>query len=410
MIDLLKVDDLNEAINKLYEECKKNNFCSAFEMIDIDECLGRITYEDIISNISVPGFNRSVVDGYAVIASDTNAASESVPVILKQIGESFMGEECTISIKSGECVYVPTGGMIPSGADACVMIENTEKVNDENIVIYSSVGSGKNIICAEDDIKKGNVIIKKGKVLSAFDIGLLSSADIKEIKVFKKPNITIISTGDELVSNKGALTKGKIKDINTSVIRNLSINNGFNVIDCILIKDDEEDLEHTISKYLDKSDFIIISGGSSKGKKDATSKIIDKISSTGVLTHGIAIKPGKPTITGFDHKTNTAIIGLPGHPVASAVLFDLLVISIYEKLNYVTKKEYTCTGTMSENLPASPGRLTLQLVNIDNDFNVYPILGKSGLIHTLSKADGYILIDKDDEGINKGDKVTVFYL
>ncbi len=409
MIDLLKVDNLDEAINKLYEECQKNNFCNSFDCIEINESLGRILYEDIVSNINVPNFDRSIVDGYALLASDTNAASDSVPVLLKLVGESFMGEECKATISSGECVYVPTGAMIPNGADACIMIENTEKVGND-IVVYSSVGTGKNIIKIGDDVKSGEIILKKGTVLSPYDIGYLSSVGVKKIKVFKNPRIAIISTGDELISNGDELSKGKVIDINTSLLTNLSINNNFEIVGYDLLRDSEEDLENTIVKYLNISDFIVISGGSSKGKKDATSKIIDKVSSSGVLTHGIAIKPGKPTITGFDNKTNTALIGLPGHPVASAVLFDLLICSVYRKLTGVIKKPHTCSGIMSENLPASPGRLTIQLVNIDSNYNVYPIYGKSGLIHTLSMADGYIIIEKDNEGINKQDKVKVFYL
>lgn len=410
MIDLLKVDSLEEAIKKLQNECEKSNFCNDFEIISPCNCLNRILYEDIKSEVDVPDFNRSIVDGYACIASDTNAANESVPVILKQVAESFMGEECKVKIKNGECVYVPTGGMVPDGADCCIMIENTEKVNDENIVIYSSVGAGKNIVKVGDDVKKGETILKKGRILSPADIGFLASIGVSKIRVFKFPSILIISTGDELVVSSDEMSKGKIKDVNTSLIKNLAIKNGFSIVNSILLKDNECDLENAIQKYLGKCDFIIISGGSSKGKKDATSRVLEKVTSTGVLTHGIAIKPGKPTITSFDQNTNTAIIGLPGHPVAAAILFSKLVVTLYKKITETNSIEHTCIGTMSENIPSSPGRLTVQLANIDDDYNVYPIYGKSGLIHTLSNADGYIVIEQDNEGINKGDKVKFFYL
>ena len=410
MIDLLKVDSLDEAKEKLLFECKKANFACDTEEISIAFAIGRVLAEDVKSKINVPDFNRSIVDGYAVIASDTNAANDSVPVFLNIVGESKMGEECLAEIKSGECVYVPTGGMIPKSATAAIPIENTENFGENKIVVYSAVGDSKNLIFAGDDTKLGDVVLSKGKRITPADLGLLSSIDVDKVKVYKKLNIVIISTGDELVSSGEKLSKGKIKDVNTAVLVSLAQEIGFNVTNKFLIKDNENELRKLISDSALNNDIVITSGGSSKGKKDSTSKLINEIASTGVLTHGIAIKPGKPTITGFDHKTKTMLIGLPGHPVASAVLFNMLVVSIYNALVGSKQKELKCEGIMSENIASSPGCMTIRLVNIDENFNISLIYGKSGLIHTLSHADGYIILDKDCEGINKGDRVTVYYI
>lgn len=410
MIDLLKVDSLDEAKGKLLFECKKANFACDTEEISIASAIGRVLAEDVKSKINVPDFNRSIVDGYAVIASDTNAANDSVPVFLNIVGESQMGEECLTEIKSGECVYVPTGGMIPKGATAAIPIENTENFGENKIVVYSAVGDSKNLIFAGDDTKVGDVVLSKGKRVTPADLGLLSSIDVDKVKVYKKLNIVIISTGDELVSSGEKLSKGKIKDVNTAVLVSLAQEIGFNVTNKFLIKDNEDELRKLISDSALNNDIVITSGGSSKGKKDSTSKLINEIASTGVLTHGIAVKPGKPTITGFDHKTKTMLIGLPGHPVASAVLFNMLVVSTYNSLVGLKQKELKCEGIMSENIAASPGCMTIRLVNIDENFNISLIYGKSGLIHTLSHADGYIILDKDCEGINKGDRVTVYYI
>ena len=410
MIDLLKVDSLDVTIEKLYNECVNNNYKLDIEEILVKDSFDIILAEDIVSSIDVPEFNRSTVDGYAVIAKDTEGANESIPTFLNIVGESFMGENCDIEIKSGECVYVPTGGMLPSGANACVMVENTENITDKKVAIYESVAEGKYVIKKADDIKKGSIVLKRGKIIKPADMGFLSSVAVNKIKVYKKLNITIISTGDELVGDDDNLTFGKIRDVNTNLLVGCAKKYGLNVVGTYLLKDNAELLENTLMEAMKNSDIIVTSGGSSKGKKDVSSMVINKLVSSGVLTHGIAIKPGKPTITGVDSKTNTIVVGLPGHPVASAVLFKFVLINTVYRLMGVKDSYYTCIGTITENMPASPGRETIQLVNIDNDLNVTPVYGRSGLIHTLSLADGFIKMGINQEGINRGEKVKVYYL
>ena len=409
MIDLLKVDSLEEAIQKLYNECVNNCFDIDAEDVDVRDSQNRVLAEDIYASVDVPNFDRSVVDGYAVIAKDTEAATDTIPTFLNIVGESFMGKPCDIDIKNGECVYVPTGGMIPLGATACVMVEYTENITDQKIAVYSSVADGKNVIKKGDDISKDTILLKKGKKLTSADIGYLSSS-VDVVKVYKKPSITIISTGDELIDYKDELTLGKIKNTNSNAIINLSRKYGFNVLNSFVLRDDEKLLEDTIKSAMQNSDVVVVSGGSSKGKKDASSIVIDRLTSSKVLTHGIAIKPGKPTITSYDNKTKTIVVGLPGHPTAAYILFKLVVVEVINKLMNVREHDLVCEGTITENIPASPGRKTIQLVNIDENFNVIPIYGRSGLTRILSDADGYIIIDTNQEGINKGDKVKVYYL
>lgn len=409
-MELLKVDSLEHTIEKLYNEYNNNGGHIDIEEVRVENALGRVLAQSVKSECDVPEFDRSVVDGYAVMASDTQGANESIPTFLKIVGESKMGEFCDIELMSGECVYVPTGSMIPKNANACVMIEHTESITDDKVAIYEAVAEGRHVVKKADDIKKDDVVFELGRVISAADIGFLSSIGIYKIKVYKKWNVTIISTGDELVNEKSEYKLGKIRDINTNLLLALSEKYGFNVLNTYLLKDDAKVLEETIVSSMSNSDVVIMSGGSSKGKKDVTSIVIDKLSSSGVLTHGIAIKPGKPTITAYDKNTNTVLIGLPGHPVASAVLFKLVVGGLYELISKSKKHNLVCEGIMTENMPASPGRMTFQLVKLDKDFNVTPIFGRSGLIRTLSEADGYIVLETDQEGIRKGDKVKVFYI
>lgn len=409
-MELLKVDSLEETIEKLYNEYKKNNAEISTEEINVNDSFDRVLAEDVKASINVPEFDRSTVDGYAVIASDTGGASESVPTFLKVVGESKMGEICDIEIKNGECVYVPTGSMLPKNATACVMIEHTESITDDKIAVYDSVADGKSVVHIGDDVKKGDTALNAGKRITAADMGFLSSIAVDKVKVYKKWNVTIISTGDELVDEKSEYKFGKIRDVNSNLLIGMSKKYGLNLINKYLIKDDENLLKDTLKNAMQNSDVVVISGGSSKGKKDVSSLVIDEMVSTGVLTHGIAIKPGKPTITGYDKFTNTIVVGLPGHPVASAILFKLIVVDIYNRIRENNEKKLSCEGIISENIPASPGRQTLQLVVVDDKYNIKPIYGKSGLIHTLSVANAYIVLEKDQEGINKGDRVRAYYL
>ena len=410
MLDLLKVDSLEEATLKLYNECVNNNFFIDIEEVDVKDSFDRILAEDVISNIFVPEFDRSVVDGYAVIAKDTEGANDSIPTFLKIVGESMMGKPCDLSIKNGECVYVPTGAMLPKGATACVMVEHAELITNDKVAIYESVAEGKYVVKKGDDVKEGDTVLKRGHIIKASDMGFLSSVAINKIKVYKKLNVTIISTGDELVDDGEELSFGKIRDVNTNLLIGLSNKYNLIVVNNYLLKDDTALLKDTLDNAMKNSDIVVISGGSSKGKKDVSSMVIDELTSSGVLTHGIAIKPGKPTITAYDNKTNTIVVGLPGHPVASAILFRFVIINTYYKFLNVKENFYTCEGIITENIPASPGRMTIQLVKLDNKYNVTPIFGRSGLIHTMAIADGFIIVEMNHEGINKGERVKVYYL
>lgn len=433
-MELLKVDSLDIAIEKLNEEYVKSGHKLELEKILVENAFGRILAKNIVSDVSVPEFNRSTVDGYAVKSSDTQGANDTIPTFLQVVGESIMGEKCDFGIRSGECAYVPTGGMIPNGADSMVMVEYTEKITEEKIAIYNAVAEGQHVVKIGDDIKKGEIVLQKGTKVTSSEMGLLSSIGIKEIYVYKKWNATIISTGDELVESKDSIEFGKIRDVNTNLLVGLCIENNINVLNEYLVKDEPNILKKIVTSEMLNSDVVIISGGSSKGKKDASSMVIDEVTSSGVLTHGIAVKPGKPTITSYDKNTNTFVIGLPGHPVAAAMLFRMIVVNMYKRIvrasyasplsqEQANSQPYgramraplfqdikTCMGTMTENIPASPGRMTFQLVKVDDNYNVTPVYGRSGLINTIVKADGYIIIEENSEGVNKNEKVKVYYL
>lgn len=406
-MELLKVDLLEEAIEKLNKYITEPRI----ETIKLEDALGRIISKDINSDYNVPEFDRSIVDGYAVKAADTQGASESMPCFLKVIGEVLMGEECKLTVKAGEAVYVPTGGMIPSGADAMVMVEYCENFVDDQIAVYQAVAHGKNIVKIGDDIKKDEIALKRGRKIRPQDIGLLSSIGKMTLECYIPWKLFIISTGDEIIDPNLEPKPGEVRDINTFGLVASAREAGFNVVGHCIVKDDPMKLKDEIKRGKELADFVIVSGGSSQGKKDATEKLIEEESTSGVLTHGIAVKPGKPTILGYDEDTKTALVGLPGHPVAAMLLFRFIVEGLFKK---VTNQEGnfvpSMVGTMTTNIAASPGRKTFQLVNIDEKYNITPVLGKSGLIRTMSEANGYIVLDVNSEGINKGDRAVCYLI
>lgn len=406
-MNLLKVDTIEVAKSKIQPYISQY-LCEMVE-IDLLDSLGCIVAEDIYSPLDVPHFRRSTVDGYAVVSLDTQGASDTIPVFLKVVDDIEIGTVASLSLKSGECAYVPTGGMLPEGCDAMVMIEYTEMFSEDEVAIYESVPYGARVVQIGEDVCKGALLIAKGTKIRSQEIGAMASIGMPRVKVYKPLHVTIISTGDELTPLNESLEMGKIYDINTYTLVALCKKYGMCVEDTFVLKDDESLLKDTILSAMNTSDIVLVSGGSSQGKKDVSAKVLDELSSTGVLTHGIAIKPGKPTITAFDEVSQTLLVGLPGHPVAAMMLFEALVVStICDTMGH--SELLTLKATMKSNVVSAPGRTTLQLVSLEESelgYIAIPIFGKSGLITTLTKASGYVIIDMNKEGLNKGEEVVV---
>ena len=405
---LLKVDTLQEAREKLLKAAQKK--IPAIETVGFEDALGRILAEDLKSNDSVPGFRKSTVDGYAVIAKDTQGVTESIPAFLDVIEEVSIGTQPQKTVQPGQAIYVPTGGMLPEGADAMVMIEYCEKFDDTSIAVYNSVSPGRGVILEGEDIINGAEFLKKGRVVRPQEVGVMASTGVTEVEVFKPWTITIISTGDELVDAAAKPEKGQTRDINTYSVSSISRNHGFEIIDRKVLKDDKALLTETISKAMQESDIVVCSGGSSQGEKDHTADVMDQLSDEGVFTHGIALKPGKPTILGYDEKTETVLVGLPGHPAAAMLVFELMVIWLYRQLTG-QKEPLKTLARISENVAGGAGRSTCLLLELtegeDGIYTAEPVLGKSGLMTTLTRADGYTLIHGDKEGLKEGELIQV---
>ncbi len=380
------------------------------ESVDLLDSLDRVIAQDIVAGIDVPEFDRSTVDGYAIVAEDSHGASDTIPSILSQIGQVRMGEETELIIRPGQAAYVPTGGMVPKGSSGMIMIENTEIMGD-NLLIYKPIGQRSNILYKGDDIRRGQVILTRGQKITPERMGALAAIGKSSIKVYKKAKFYIISTGDEIIGLEDQLSFGKVRDINTYSLKGLIDKSGGQVVGRSIIRDDYEALKNEVEKALKLADIVLISGGSSVGTMDYTKDVIDSFPGKGVLVHGIAIKPGKPTIVG--ECNGKMVIGLPGHPVSSVVVYKAIVdFFLQEKYGNTSFKPFIL-AKLEANFPSSPGKETYQMVTIKKEADGYharPSHGKSGMISLLSGSSGYIVIGKDEEGLYKGELRQVVLL
>ncbi len=383
------------------------------EEIPIEKAYSRILSSGIVSSEDMPGFRRSTMDGYAVKASDTFGCSETVPAYLKLSGEVRMGENTDANVCDGEAVSIPTGGMVPEGADAVVMFEQVQKSSDDMIEVLKSVAPGENIVQAGEDVKKGSSILNRHHLLRPQDIAALAGLGVILVNVFKKPLVGIVSTGDEIIPPDKLPKPGQVKDINSYNLAGL-INDTGGVPKKYGIYPDKYDvLNDIIKKAIDECDMVLVSGGSSVGTRDMTADIINALEENGVLFHGVAVKPGKPLIGGY--VKGTPVFGLPGHPAAVTVSFLNFVEPVLKKIagikvQYKKDLVHTVEAQLTKNLSSAPGRedhIRVALVEKDGVLFAEPVLGKSGLISTLVKADGIVTVPDKSQGMGRGETVKV---
>lgn len=382
-----------------------------FEIVDIKESCGRVLYEDIRSNEDIPAFNRSTVDGYAVVSSNTFGASETSPALLKFSGSIKMGEKPGTPLDDGCVFYIPTGAELPENADSVVMIEYTEDFNDGFIQIEKSSSPGNNVIYKADDVKKGEIVLKANHRLRTQDIGVLAALGHKDIKVKRKIRVGILSTGNEIVEIERQTLNAQIRDVNSYLIYSDIAAYGAEPRMYGIVSDDFEALGKAAAVMLDENDVVLISGGSSVGVKDESLKAIESLDNSKILVHGIAVKPGKPTI--IARAGRKPVVGLPGHPASCFFILKTFVINILDTINGFTERSLTEKTVKAElilNIPSNHGReeyIPVKLKTENGSVKAEPVFSKSGLIRLLSGSDGFIVIDRDCEGLAKGAEVTV---
>lgn len=381
------------------------------EFIELHEAFERILAVDIVSDINLPAFARSTMDGYAVKASSTFGATEENPAYLTIKGTIDMGKPADFSIGSGEAANISTGGMLPDGSDSVIMVEYTEIIDNTTIEIYKSVAPAQHVLATGEDIKKGDNILFCGQRLRPQEIGLLAALGKDSVKVYKKPVIGIISTGDEIVPINNMPDKCRIRDINTYTLSSLVQKAGSIPVTYGIVGDDFDALLEKSSIAIAHSDMVLISGGSSVGTRDLTVEVLSSLPDSDIMVHGISISPGKPTI--LAKTSGKAIWGLPGHVVSAMIVFEIVIRPFIEKISGLSlkyKKELRIPALLSRNISSAQGRIDYMRVRLIEKNGIKwaePVLGKSGLISNLTKADGLIEIGINTEGLDKGSKVWV---
>ena len=388
------------------------------ELIDVSSALGRILAEDIIAPHPLPNFQRSTVDGYAVRASDTHGASDSLPAYLNLIGEVPMGDAPTFEISAGQCALIHTGGMLPNGTDAVVMLEYVQSAQKNEIEIFRAVAEGENVISIGEDVAQGQMIQAKGSLMRPAEIGGLMALGITKVPVIRKIRVGLISTGDEVIDPSQSPRPGQVRDVNSFTLSALVEESGGIAKRYGIISDQFDALKDAAANALSECDVVIITAGSSASTRDMTVDVIRSLGAPGVLVHGINTRPGKPTILGVCK--GKAVIGLPGNPVSALVNGYLFVVPVIEKLlGALPRPKASVFARLTVNLPSQAGREDWWPVKLypspskrggRGEVNAEPIFGKSNLIFTLASADGLLRIPPDATGLSAGELVEIFLI
>lgn len=382
------------------------------EQIAAQQALDRVLAGDVSAPCDIPGFDRSTMDGFAVRAASTFGASEGNPANLTITGSIAMGQPARCTVGAGQAARIATGGMLPPGADSVVMLEHTDVLDDTTIAVYRSVTPGQHVVGKDEDAAAGAVLLKAGCRIRPQELGVLAACGIRQVSVFRRPVVGIISTGDEVVAPDQTPGPGQIRDVNGTTLAGLVRQAGGDFRHYGIVADQQDALSDRCRKALAETDLVLVSGGSSVGERDHTRQVLSALPDSHILVHGVSIRPGKPAI--LAQCGAKAFWGLPGHVTSAMIVFMILVKPF---LNWIGGRE-TLTpvhikARLSRNLASAQGRVDfvrVHLVHRDGGIWAEPILGGSGLIRTMVEADGLIRLDLNSEGLDQGTVVDVIRL
>jgi molybdopterin molybdotransferase len=367
--------------------------------------LHRVPAGPVTAPHALPGFARSTVDGYAVRAADTYGVSEGLPGYLQVTGAVLMGAEPSVSVGPGAVVSMPTGGVLPPGADAVVMIEYTHQVMPGTVEVVRPVAPGEGVVRADEDAAPGAELVPAGRPLRAQDLAMLAAAGVTTVSVHARPRVTIFSSGDEVVPPETAtLRPGQVRDATAVALAAMTAEAGGEPVLSGIIPDDPGALEAALRAALSASDLIVISAGSSVGARDETAGVVGRLGT--IWCHGIAIKPGKPTL--LAECAGVPVIGLPGNPRSALVVFRLLGVPLVRLVGGCTAPppEPAVRARLARDLPSAAGRLDVVQVRVSDGVAI-PVFGLSALLSVITAADGYVIIPEEATGLDAGTEVDV---
>ncbi|MBI4963066.1 MAG: molybdopterin molybdotransferase MoeA [Desulfomonile tiedjei] len=382
------------------------------EVISVDKALFRVVAEPVKASEDWPSFDRSTMDGFAVRSMDTFGATETMPALFTVVGEVAMGEIHGVMLKRGQTVRIWTGGALPSNADAVVMVEHVEELDSNTVEILKAVAPFDNVVRKGEDFKRGEALLGGGHRLRSQDIGLLAAMGRSTIKVYRRPGVAVISSGDEIVPVEEEPPPGCVRDVNRHTLSAAVRVAHAHPVWIGIAPDKLRELSLLIEQGVRSADIVLISGGSSMGSRDLVIEAIESYDDAEILLHGVAVSPGKPLILArIGHRP---VVGLPGHPVSAMVCFEQFVVPLIRRLegeDVVSPFLHpTVQAILSRNVPSKEGRLDFIRVRLQEQRDgivAVPVPGKSGVISAMVRAHGYVRIEPDCEGLYKGDEVTV---
>jgi molybdopterin molybdotransferase len=379
---------------------------TAVETVPLAGALHRVPAGAVPAPADLPGFERSTVDGFAVRAADTFGASDGLPSYLDLLGAVRMGAAPEVAVRPGGCVAVPTGAVLPPGADAVVMVEYTAETMPGTIEVTRPVAAGANLVRADEDVAAGAPLVPGGRPLRSAELGLLAAAGVTEVTVHTRPRVAIVSTGDEVVPPETAtLRPGQVRDATASALAGLVADAGGTPIQAGIVPDEPGALKEALSGVLDgRPDLVVVSAGSSVGVRDETTAAVAALGD--VWCHGLAIKPGKPTL--LAECRGVPVVGLPGNPLSALVVFRLVGVPLVWLLAGcpAPPPEPTTRARLSRNLASAAGRLDVVQVRIAAG-TAEPLFGQSALLSVLTRADGYVVVPGPATGLDGGSEVEV---
>jgi molybdopterin molybdotransferase len=382
----------------------------AIEEVPLTAAVGRVLAKPVRAQEDVPPYTRSTVDGYAVRAEDTFGATEALPALLDLVEDIRMGAVPQKRLAPGQASRIATGGMLPPGADAVVMVEHTEELDATSFAVLRPVAPGENVIRAGEDVAAGEELLPANSRLRPADIGALAALGITEVPVWRRPRVAVLSTGDEVVPPEQTPAPGQIRDSNSYSLGAAAQEAGGEAVYLGLVRDEYRAVLDGVRRGLEVADVVVLSGGSSVGVRDVAAQVLTDLGPPGVLVHGVALRPGKPVLIALCQ--GKPVFGLPGHPVSALVTFDLFVRpAIHRLLGLKERPRAGVRARLTRNLASAAGRedhVRVRLVETAEGFAAEPVLGKSGLLSTLVRADGTIVIPPAREGLRAGEEVEVY--
>lgn len=382
------------------------------EEIRIEDAPGRVLCEDLLSPEDLPPAARATMDGYAVRAEDTFGATDSLPAYLRVVGRVEMGKAPSFGIQAGQAAAIATGGFLPAGADAVVMVEHTNQAGPSEIEVSRPVTTGENVLAAGADVARGDLLLARGRRIRPQDTGLLAGVGLCDLRVYRRPRVAVASSGNEIVPADRKPAPGEIRDTNRYTVGALVRSAGADVVPLGIVPDNLGALREAIERGLNEADVVVISGGSSVGERDLVAQVVSGFPECRTLAHGVAVRPGQPTL--LAELRGKAFFGLPGHPVSAMVVAQVFLVPF---LRYLQGEELNqglagrkVDAVLSTSIASVQGReeyVRVRVVERDGKLHAEPVFGRSSMLSTMTRSDGLVRVPLHAEGLAGGEKVEV---